>query len=86
MAKNYSVCQVHQQSPASAPLHPWKWPETPWSQLHLDFAGPFLGHMYLIPVDSHLKWLDVQVMPSITTAKTIEKLRMLLLIIVFLTR
>ena len=34
--------------------------------------------MYLIAVDTHSKWLDVQVMSSITTAKTIEKLRTLL--------
>ena len=77
IAKSCSVCQEHQHSPASAPLHPWEWPETPWSRLHLDFAGPFLGHMYLITVDAHSKWLDVQVISSITTAKTIEKLRML---------
>ena len=36
-----------------------------------------LGSLYLITVDAHSKWLDVQVMSSITTAKTIEKLRML---------
>ena len=33
--------------------------------------------MYLITVDAHSKWLDVQVRSSITTAKTIEKLRTL---------
>ena len=34
-----------------------------------------MGHMYLVLVDSHSKWLGVKVMQSITTAKTIEKLR-----------
>ena len=34
-----------------------------------------MGHMYLVLVDSHSKWLDVQTMQSITTAKTVEKLR-----------
>ena len=24
-------------------IEPWKWPAHPWSRLHLDFAGPFLG-------------------------------------------
>ena len=33
--------------------------------------------MYLITVDAHSKWLDVQVISFITTAKTIEKLRTL---------
>ena len=31
-------------SPPVAPLHPWEWPSKHWSRLHLDFAGPFLGH------------------------------------------
>ena len=39
------------------------------------FAGPFMGHMYLILVDSHSKWLVVQVMQTITAAKTVNKLR-----------
>ena len=34
-----------------------------------------MGHMYLIIVDSHSKWLDVQITQSISTSKTVEKLR-----------
>ena len=22
----------------------WEWPECPWSRVHVDFAGPFMGH------------------------------------------
>ena len=46
-----------------------------WSRIHLDFAGPFLGHMFLVIVDAHSKWLDVHQMQSITSSKTIDKLR-----------
>ena len=52
----------------------WEWPSEPWSRLHLDFAGPYLGAMYLILVDAHSKWMDVQLMQSISSAKTIQKL------------
>ena len=69
------VCQGSRPAPATAPLHSWEWPSEPWSRLHLDFAGPFLGQMYLVIVDAHSKWLDVQIMPDITSARTIEKLR-----------
>ena len=31
--------------------------------------------MYLVIVDAHSKWLDVHIMPNITSARTIEKLR-----------
>ena len=74
LVKSRSVCQESQPSPATAPLHSWEWPSQPWSGLHLDFAGQFLGHMFLILVDAHSKWLDVHIMQSVTAAKTIEKL------------
>ena len=45
----------------------------PWQQVHIDFAGPFMGKMFLI-VDSHSKWLEVEVMSSITSEAAIETL------------
>ncbi len=75
MVKTCPVCQESRPSPAPAPLHPWEWPSQPWSRLHLDFAGPFLGKMYLVLIDARSKWIDVHIMPSITSAQTIEKLR-----------
>ena len=49
-------------SPLVAQLHTWEWPSQPWSILHIDFAGPFMGKMFLVIVDAHSKWLDVKVM------------------------
>lgn len=72
LVKCCSSCQEHRHSPPVAPLHPWEWPSQPWSQLHLYYAGPFMGHMYLILVDAHSKWLDAIPMQSISAAKTIE--------------
>lgn len=57
------------------PLHPWEWPETPWSRIHVDYAGPFLGKMFLVIVDAHSKWMDIYPMTSSTSQATIEKLR-----------
>ena len=34
-----------------------------------------MGHMFLILVDSHSKWLDAHIMHNITSSRTIEKLR-----------
>ena len=75
LVKTCLICQKSRPAPASAPLHPWEWPSQPWSRIHLDFAGPFIGHMFLVLVDAHSKWLDVHMMQSITSSKTIEKLR-----------
>ncbi|XP_014673257.1 PREDICTED: uncharacterized protein K02A2.6-like [Priapulus caudatus] len=66
---------VNRYRPAKAPLHPWEYAANPWSRIHVDFAGPFLGHMFLVIADSHTKWLEVFMMQKITSQKTVEKLR-----------
>jgi len=77
--KQCQTCWESRPSPPAASLHPWEWPSQPWSRIHLDYAGPFLGSMHLTLVDAHSKWMDVFPMQSITAAKTIEKLRIILL-------
>ena len=68
-------CQLSQPLPPLAPLHPWDWPRQRWSRLHLDFAGHFMGSMYIVLVDAYSKWLQVIIMNSITSLSTIEKLQ-----------
>ena len=75
LARKCSGCQIHQKAPPKASLHPWEWPSAPWERIHIDFAGPFLGHMFLIAVDAHSKWPEVHVMNTITASKTIDVLR-----------
>ena len=66
-------CQIQRDRPAKAPLHPWNWPDKPWTRLHLDYAGPFLGQMYLIIIDAYSKWLEV-IPTSTSTAQVTAKL------------
>ena len=73
--KTCCVCQENRNAPPHAPLHPWNWPQHPWSRLHLDFAGPICGKMFLIIADAHSKWIDVRIMNRITSAQTILQLR-----------
>ena len=75
IVKSCVLCQQNRPSPA--PLHPWEWPLEPWSRLHIDFAGPFMGHMFMVLVDAHSKWLEVHIMHSITAKRTIELLRII---------
>ena len=69
------ACQSVQNLPPKAPLHPWEWPQRPWARLHADYAGPFLGKMFLIVVDAYSKWLEVRPVGSATTQATVEQLR-----------
>ena len=76
-AKSCVRCQAVKSKPAVAPLHPWLWPSRPWQRIHVDFAGPFKGKMFLILVDGHSKWPEVIEMSTTTSEKTIEVLRQL---------
>ena len=74
LAKSCASCQAVKHSPAVAPLQPWVWPDQPWKRVHLDFAGPFQGAMFLVAVDAHSKWPEVHIMRETTAAKTINVL------------
>ena len=73
--KDCCQCQQHQKTPAPSPLHPWKWPEQPWSRLHIDHAGPFQGKYFLVLIDAHSKWMEVDIVPSTATSHTVQRLR-----------
>ena len=61
--------------PAVAPIQPWEWPERPWSRLYVDYAGPLFGHMFLVVMDTHLKWMEVKMVKNATSSTTITALR-----------
>ena len=79
LARLCILCQQTSASPSKIPLHPWEWLSQTWSRLHLDFAGPFLGRMYVVVVDAYLKWFDVQLMNLITSKSTTANSRVVLL-------
>ena len=72
---NCQTCQGNRKRPPHIPLNPWPWPTAPWERVHIDFAGLFMGYMYLVVVDSHSKWVEIVPMKSTTTEKTLEVLR-----------
>ena len=73
--KQCPTCQSTRKMPPTAPLHPWARPSKPWSRVHVDYAGPFEGKMFLLIVDAYSKWLEVHATTSSTSTITIELLR-----------
>ena len=67
-------CIMHQNNPSQT-VHPWEPASKPWERLHIDYAGPYLGRMFLVLVDTFSKWLEVFSVPSASSLCTIEKLR-----------
>ena len=60
--KACGTCMLDQNNPSRAPIH-------------IDYAGPFLGHMFLIVVDAYSKWTEDCVMRTSTATATVEKMR-----------
>ena len=73
--KSCTVCQTSRKDPPVAPLHTWSWPEKPWTRVHIDYAGPMEGKMFLVIMDAHSKWTDIHITNSLTSSVTIELLR-----------
>ena len=65
-------CQINQKLPTPQPLHPWQWPDHPWSRVHIDYAGPIKNRYLLVVVDSYSKWLDAAIVPSANSANTMN--------------
>ena len=77
VVRECEMCQMHQNQPAPVPLRQWPWATKPWERIHVDFAGPVNGTIYLVIVDSHSKWMEVVPMHGTTTSQTLDVLRSL---------
>lgn len=73
--KACEMCALYQKYPPIAPLHPWEWPKKSWTRLHIDYAGPFIGKMFLVIVDAYSKWLEVVPVSSANSTQTVAALR-----------
>ena len=69
-------CQSVRNLPLNnQPLHPWEFPSKPWERVHIDYAGPTDGRMFLVLVDAYSKWLEVIPTTGCTAKITITQLR-----------
>ena len=76
LVKHRATCQQSAKDPPVTPLHPWKWLQSPWVRVHADYAGPFLGKMYLVLIDAHSKRMEVHITSAATSAITINKMKL----------
>ena len=74
-AKSCTKCCENQSNPSKAPVHAWEFSTGPWERLHVDFAGPFMGKMFLVVVDAFSKWIEVEMMSNSTSPATVSRLR-----------
>ena len=70
-----ATCQSHQKTPPCSSLHPCEWPGRPLSRVHVDYAGPSMGKMFLLIINAHSKWMDIHCVNSATFSVTMDKMR-----------
>ena len=64
-----NVCAVTAPAPA-AKLSSLPLPDEPWDRIHVDFAGPFLGNMWMLVMGAYSKWPSVVRMSNYSTTET----------------
>jgi hypothetical protein len=69
------ICQKTQHAPPRNEPVLWPRPSRPWGRVHLDFAGPVKGKMFLIIVDAFSGWMHVEATNGATSAVVIATLR-----------
>ena len=74
-ASHCYTCQAHAKTLPQSPLAMWSGPSKPWTRQHIDHASQFQEKLFLIVVDAHSKWIEALVVPSSSSAVTIEALR-----------
>ncbi len=77
MARSCTHCAINRNNPTKAPVHAWETPTGPWERIHMDYAGPLLGKMFLIVVDAYSKWIEVGAFRDATSITTVNFLRRL---------
>ena len=68
-------CTRLTKCPTKAYIHPWSWPARPFDRVHIDFFGSFYGKNYIILVDSHSKWMEIEIVRNTNAVHTIAILR-----------
>ena len=72
-AKECDVCSSLRKDLAPAPFIPLTFPSRVWER-EIDFAS-IEGKDYLILIDSHSKWIEVELITTTTSSKTTEVIR-----------
>ena len=73
--KACTSCATAAQDPTGVPLCQWKLPLHPLQRVHIDYAVPFKGKMWLLLIDTFVKWPEIHEMKPTTTEATISKLK-----------
>ena len=71
MVKSCPSSQMIRPTLPFTPIIPCEFLKAPWSRVHINHTGPFMGKYFLIVVDAFSKWLEMELVKSTSTGETI---------------
>ncbi|KAK2724599.1 hypothetical protein QYM36_001180 [Artemia franciscana] len=71
--RSCSSCQLQQSNPATF-NSPWPKVTRAWERVHIDFAGPFYGKIFMIVTETFSRWIEVVLMNSMSSTASIDAL------------
>lgn len=74
LVRTCTRCASAAKMPRKTNLASWPLPKRAWERVHIDYAGPYEGHNYLVVVDAYSKWPEIFIMGQTTTTATVAKL------------
>ena len=74
LSHSCQTCAEHQNKPPKQLVHPWMFPEKPWSRVHVDHAINFLGSNWLVLTDAYSNYPCIHSTTSTSTKATIDLL------------
>lgn len=72
LVSNCKECQLRRNNPHIKEKHIWEPATSPFERVHVDFAGPYLGRILFILVDSYTKWPEVYITKDMTAPTVID--------------
>ena len=61
LVRNCYNCNMCRNNPPKVEKHIWEPPTQAMERVQVDFAGPFMGHMFFIMIDAYTKWPEIHI-------------------------
>lgn len=71
--KNCKICNMNLTNPIESKKHSCEPPDKPFERVRVDFAGPFMGHIFFVYIDSFSKWPEIRIVKNINVNTTIKE-------------
>ncbi|XP_018329630.1 uncharacterized protein K02A2.6-like [Agrilus planipennis] len=71
LVSSCSNCQSQLTNPSKVEPHIWEPAVAPFERVHIDHAGPYMGHTFFLLIDAYSKWPEVHIVKNMLAETTI---------------